>query len=203
MLAAESPSGLASGRIGPNAILQTIDALVDRRSPEELTRVFVAAGIAGYLDSPPAAMVDERDVAQLHQRIRTRYPAAEWQAILSDAGRRTGEYVMANRIPAPVRWLMQSLPATPARAMLLSAIERHAWTFAGSGEFRAVNGEPALIEIERNPIVAGERADHPVCHWHTAVFETLFQRLVSRRTRVLETACSAAGGSACRFEIWC
>ena len=75
--------------------------------------------------------------------------------------------------------MLEALPASLASRQLLSAIARHAWTFAGSGRYAA----------------------GPVCHWHAGVFETLFRTLVHPRSRARETACCAAGAPACRFEI--
>jgi divinyl protochlorophyllide a 8-vinyl-reductase len=189
------------GRIGPNAILQTIEALRTLRGDQELSRVFAAAGLSHHLDEPPQAMVDEREVARLHQYVRAHYSAAIWQSIMSDAGQRTGEYIISHRIPMPVRWLLQGLPAAPACRLLSSAIARHAWTFVGSGEFRVRPGRPVRIEIGRNPIVAAEQAERPVCYWHVAVFATLFRRLVTKSAQAIEVDCCAAGAPACIFEI--
>jgi divinyl protochlorophyllide a 8-vinyl-reductase len=79
------------------------------------------------------------------------------------------------------------------------AIARHAWTFAGSGRFRVV--APLVFEIADNPIVRGEVSDVPLCHWHRAVFETLFRALVDDRLRCAEVACCATGNAACRFVL--
>ena len=191
----------AIGRIGPNAILQTIEALRALRGDQELTQVFADAGLAHYLDDPPDAMVDEHEVARLHQTIRAHYQAPIWQSVMQDAGRRTGGYILAHRIPAPIRWLLRGLPAAPACKLLSSAIERHAWTFAGSGEVHVHTGRPVRIEVIGNPIVAGEDAVEPVCHWHAAVFTTLYRTLVANHARARETDCCATGAQACLFEI--
>ena len=58
-----------------------------------------------------------------------------------------------------------------------------------------------LMEERGNPLVAGLRGDHPICHWHAAVFERLFARLVWRGCIVREVACVAAGDAVCRFEV--
>ena len=80
------------------------------------------------------------------------------------------------------------------------AIAKHAWTFAGSGSFRVVT--PWRFEIVDNPIVRGERSDTPLCHWHAAVFERLYQVLVDRTAMCREVACCAVtGGNTCRFDI--
>jgi divinyl protochlorophyllide a 8-vinyl-reductase len=58
-----------------------------------------------------------------------------------------------------------------------------------------------LFEIADNPVVRGETAATPVCHWHSAVFAGLFAALVDPHTQVIETACCACGAPACRFEV--
>jgi divinyl protochlorophyllide a 8-vinyl-reductase len=85
--------------------------------------------------------------------------------------------------------------------VLAGAIARHSWTFAGSGSFRISGWRPLTFEVGGNPLVAGLRGDHPICHWHAAVFERLFARLVWRGCIVREVACVAAGDAVCRFEV--
>ena len=58
-----------------------------------------------------------------------------------------------------------------------------------------------MFTLTNNPLIAGERAEHPLCAWHTAVFERLFQALVSRRTHAAETECEAEGDITCRFVL--
>jgi divinyl protochlorophyllide a 8-vinyl-reductase len=91
------------------------------------------------------------------------------------------------------------LPAPLAARALAKAIEKHAWTFCGSGTFRTVS--PYCFEIENNPIVRGEISSHPLCHWHAAVFERLYRSLVDPGITCTETRCAAMGGGICRFEL--
>ncbi|MEL7258851.1 MAG: hypothetical protein AAFN80_13550, partial [Pseudomonadota bacterium] len=56
---------------------------------------------------------------------------------------------------------------------------KHAWTFAGSGQFECVS--PWTYRIEDNPVVRGEISQAPLCTWHAAVFEHLYQVLVHPR----------------------
>ena len=127
-------------------------------------------------------------------------PAGEANATLAEAGRRTADYILANRIPGPAQALLKILPAGPAARILVRAIGANAWTFAGSSRFEAaVTGGQAVFTLKGNPLCAGETAAEPVCVWHAAVFQRLFQVLVSRRTRVTETQCEARGDDLCRF----
>lgn len=121
--------------------------------------------------------------------------------ILTEAGRLTADYLLANRIPWPVQAILRHLPDRIAARALAAAIRSHAWTFAGSGRFAVRDGSPTVFEIAGNPLCAGEQATAPVCAWHAAVFGRLFRALVSDRTQVTEEACSASGDAVCRFVI--
>ncbi len=186
-------------KIGPNAVIQLLAALSAAGQAPLATAIFTAVGAGAWLTEPPGEMVDERKVARLHQAVRRAAPNAE--AILRDAGRRTADYLLANRIPKPVQVVLKMLPARLAAPILVAAIRRNAWTFAGSATFAAHAGSLTIFEITHNPICAGETAAAPVCAWHAAVFERLFQALVSPRARAVETRCEAAGADVCRFEV--
>lgn len=194
----DSAMSPATALIGPNAVLQLLPVL-DRAGGSALREAILAA--AGMTEIPSGnTMIDETPVARLHRALRRQLPrfAAD---IAWEAGARTGDYILANRIPPLARRVLRVLPARPSSRLLSAAIARHAWTFAGSGRFRVVSHRPLVFEIEDNPLVRGEEGDHCLCQWHSAVFERLFTRLVSRRATVRETACCGAGAAACRFEI--
>lgn len=185
--------------IGPNAVIQlaaALDAAAIDSQP-----IFAAAGVADWLDHLPEHMTDEIPVARLHQQLRRSLPPAQSVAVLQDAGRRTADYLLANRIPKPVQAVLKRLPARLAAWVLVKAIGANAWTFAGSGRFTARAGDPTVFEIADNPLCRGEHAAEPVCAWHAAVFERLFQALVSPHSRAIETSCGATGAATCRFEV--
>lgn len=190
-----------SGRIGPNAIIRVAEALPPRVGAAATAALFESAGLAHYLREPPSSMVDEAEVGRLHDALRRELGWPEARAVAREAGRRTGEYLLAHRIPGPVQSLLKRLPAGWAARVLLKAIARHAWTFAGSGHFSAQHGTPVRLEIRRNPMCRGVQADEPACDFYAATFERLFRELVHARSRVTETSCEAVGADACRFEI--
>lgn len=192
------PAG-ARAQIGPNAVLQLIPVLRD--GGVDPAPFFAAAGVDDWLADPPTAMIDQAGVARLHQAVRAMLPSARACALLAAAGRRTGDYILANRIPRAVRAVLRILPSWAASRLLTAAIGRHAWTFAGTARFAALGGAPPLFTLTGNPICAGETAAAPVCVWHAAVFERLFRVLVSPRARVRETLCEASGGVCCRFSV--
>ena len=186
---------MAVAVVGPNAILQTAAALEAQGGRPLARQVFDMAGLGALLDAPPADMVPERAAAALMRALADTLPPDAARGVSAEAGRRTGAYILRNRIPAPARAVLRLLPARLAAPLLLRAVAAHAWTFAGSGRVEIVSGRPARLMIRDNPLaVAGS-------DWHRAVLETLFQDLVHPRARVVQTACCATGDAACTFEI--
>jgi divinyl protochlorophyllide a 8-vinyl-reductase len=189
------------GRIGPNAITRVAEVLRERQGADAVAWLFGLAGLRRYVEQPPQAMVDESEVVRLHAVLRASLGAPAAAVVAREAGTRTGDYLLAHRIPKPVQALLKRLPAPLAARVLLGAITRHAWTFAGSGEFAAVAGRPVRLTIRGNPMCRGLASDVPACDFYAATFERLFRELVHPQSRVVETACEACGDDACRFEV--
>lgn len=195
----------AAGRIGPNAITRVAEVLALRAGRPLAAEIFGRAGLSAYLREPPQAMVDETEVRRLHGALRETLGDAASRQVSREAGRHTADYLLARRIPRPVQALLQRLPARLAAQLLLMAIARHAWTFAGSGRFDASAplwpGRPVLLTIRGNPLCRDLRTAAPACDYYAATFERLFGVLVHPASRVLEIACEACGDAECRFEI--
>jgi divinyl protochlorophyllide a 8-vinyl-reductase len=185
----------AAHHVGPNAILQTLEALQALAGPQALTRVCAAAGMPGLPDDPPAAMIPAQDALRLHRAVAETLPASLAEAVARDAGRRTGDYILAHRIPAPARGLLWLMPGRLAGPALLTAIGRHAWTFAGAAEVTCLRRPELELVIRDNPLAL------PGCPWHRAVLARLFQRLVDPGMTVAHTACCAVGDPVCRFVL--
>lgn len=186
-----------TGLIGPNAILQLVPVIELAGGRELRDEIFAAAGV---FDMPTGDhMISEAPAARVHQALRAQVPDLA-AALAWEAGKRTADYILANRIPKPVQWVLKALPWRISARVLATAIKKNAWTFAGSGTFRVVS--PFLFELAHNPIVAGEHSDTPLCHWHAAVFERLYQVLVHPHMICRETHCMAQGSGACQFELY-
>ena len=181
--------------IGPNAVVQLADAMREALGADRAEYIFRQSGSSRMFFEPPTEMVDERVAAVLYQTLFAALPDEVASGIAAHAGARTADYVLKNRIPFVARTILRLLPATLAAPALSRAIEKHAWTFAGSGAFRYIPGAPLLFRIADNPLAM------PGCVWHRAVFERLFRRLVSRRTHVRQTRCCYHGAPFCEFEI--
>jgi divinyl protochlorophyllide a 8-vinyl-reductase len=190
-----------AARIGPNAITRLAEVLPAIAGAERAEQVFAAAGLLGHWRTPPEAMVDEAEVARLHAALRTLLGDGPARTAARAAGARTADYLLAHRIPRLAQAVIERLPAAAAARLLLRAIGGHAWTFAGSGEFRAQAGRPLRFSIRGNPLCRGAAGGAPACSYYAATFERLFRTLVHRSAQVAETACEACGDDACRFEI--
>jgi len=189
------------GHVGPNAITQVIAALRHRLGNPVCADVLAVAGLSRYGSASPAEMVHEDEVSVLQRAVRKQLPPGDAAAVLSEAGWRTGDYLLAHRIPRFAQAGLRILPAPLAARALIGAIGGHAWTFAGSGTFRAMPGHPLIVEIAGCPLAAGQSSEAPVCDMYVGVFQRLFEALVSPRARALETECCAMGAPACRFEM--
>ncbi|MDJ0821113.1 MAG: bacteriochlorophyll 4-vinyl reductase [Paracoccaceae bacterium] len=183
------------GRIGPNAILQMLPVVEAQLGPDALRDLMDRAHV--HVPSGDH-MIPEGPAARLHQQLRALWPERA-AGIAAQAGRGTAEYILAHRIPRLAQVVLRALPAPLAARLLSQAIARNAWTFAGSGRFEALS--PWDFVIHDNPIVRGERSAAPLCHWHAAVFETLYRRLVHPAAICRETHCAGNGGSTCQFSL--
>ncbi len=185
-----------TGLIGPNAILQLLPVVEEYGGRRRVTELMANAGLAEAPDGK--SMIPERDAARLHRQLRCEEPGAAIR-LSKIAGQRTAAYILKHRIPRPAHVVLKALPASLAAYILARAIAQHAWTFAGSGRFRALT--PWHFQIENNPLIRGETHRDVTCHWHAAVFEHLYRALVHRRCRAVETKCGCQGHAGCEFEI--
>lgn len=183
--------------IGPNAIIQTRTALDELAGSGTRRAVFAAAGLERFADTDPDAMVDADIVNALNRQVAAKLNAKTAHAVMKRAGELTGDYILANRIPKAAQWLLKHLPRNLAQPILVAAIARNAWTFAGNA--RVEKGRD-FIAVHDNPICLG-KVGFSSCTWHAAVFRRLFQTLVDPAITIRETECVGWGSEMCRFEI--
>ena len=159
-------------RIGPNALIQTAAALRALKGEAATRRIFAHAGLSQRLAAPPEAMVPAREAQALMASLGACLPASSATAIAIDGGRRTGDYLLANRIPAPIQRLLRAAPRWFSAWALGRAITAHAWTFAGGASVRARcrGGVVIVIDDEADPLTRA---------WRCAVLERLFGALVA------------------------
>ncbi len=195
------PAARAEARIGPNALIQVAETLRSRIGEGPAMLLFVGAGLGHRFVETPAEMVPEAEAIRLHAHLRSALGAKEAEAVAAEAGRRTADYLLANRIPRPAQRMLKLLPARLSARLLMQAIGGHAWTFAGSGRFAWQPGRPIRFQIADSPLSRDLRAEAPVCAYYAATFQRLFRVLVAPDAYALETGCRATGAETCRFEV--
>jgi divinyl protochlorophyllide a 8-vinyl-reductase len=195
---AASPPLAPGARIGPDSVLQLVPLLEQRLGEQARNELLHGSGLSALPSGE--GLMDEEPAARLHQSVRRLYPdsAAELTGL---AGELTAAMIIERRMPLAALRVLRALPPWLSAPLLANTIAKHAWTFEGSGSFRIVSRDPVVFELHDNPVVRGERAARPVCHWHAAVFQRLFQDIVDPGLRCSETHCLASGDDACRFRI--
>ncbi|HKK94280.1 MAG TPA: bacteriochlorophyll 4-vinyl reductase [Longimicrobiales bacterium] len=203
----------AEALIGPNAVTRTLEAVTERLGGGIAKTLREAAGVPASI---PEVMIPEQWFERLVAELRSRTSEATSREILHAAGAATAAYVRRNRIPAPARGLLRVLPARMALPILLAAVRRHAWTFAGRGTFAHVDGHLVLSDP---PTCRAASEGHAAPDSHTpgtvheparsrglggAYYEAAFEGILSLAApdvRVREVACIRAGAPACRFRL--
>ena len=196
---AERPQGRA--KIGQHTIIQVAAVLRDRLSPSFAEAVLRDA-TRYTLGSMPSQRVDERETQAVVRALVGRMGAAVATEMLREAGARTADHLLANRIAWFAQLVIRASPRRLGLALLLEAMKANAWTFAGSGHFRVepARRTPTLV-IEECAMCRGMHETIPMCDFYAGAFERLISELVAREVRVTEVACMAQGAAACRFEL--
>lgn len=159
--------------IGPNAVLQLVAAMRDHLGMEKTQAILEDAQIEALPSG--SDMIPEIEAMRLHRWLFLHEPDGSY-AIERDAGRRTADYIIAHRIPRFAVWLLPHLPAALAARILMRAINKHAWTFIGAGQFRPEG--PWQFAINRRNADDAIMPPDTVFEWYGAVFERLYQRLI-------------------------
>ena len=144
--------------------------------------------------------VFEEQLATLHRAMRDTFSAEAASQALAEAGRRAAMELLRPITPAE-RARRRDLPRPVAIKQLLNSLHQWAPRFAAGRRFSATGGEQPVLIIAANPLCDAPARGTRVCAWHEALFETLFQALVTPESRVVETACLALGDELCRFEV--
>jgi divinyl protochlorophyllide a 8-vinyl-reductase len=187
--------------IGPNAVTRMAEALMSAGGDALRREVFSAAGLSRHLAAPPTHMIPEADVARLHAAAIATLGEARAAEVSREAGRLTGDYLLAHRIPPLAQRVLKRLPRALAARILVAAIARHAWTFAGGGEFSYAFSPTLTLRLKGSPICRGLRTREPACAYFAATFERVFGEMLGPSLRVREIECEATGAPACVFDV--
>ena len=108
------------GVIGPNAVTRMAEALRASGGESLCRRIFIRAGLSHYLATPPTRMIPETDVAILHRAAIGELGEAGAAVISREAGRLTGDYLLAHRIPTLAQRVLKKLPRGLAARLLVA-----------------------------------------------------------------------------------
>jgi divinyl protochlorophyllide a 8-vinyl-reductase len=184
--------------IGPNAVLKTVEVMEERLGHAETAAILADAQI----DRLPSGehMIPEIAALRLHRWLALHDPMGAF-VIAEEAGARTADYIIANRIPRAAVWLLRRLPARLAAPLLMAAIRKHAWTFVGAGNF--VPADAWHFTIDRAPAADSIPPPASLFHWYAAVFARLYRALVAPdcACRIVAGDPAAADHPAARFAI--
>lgn len=181
--ARRKPGAQSRALIGPNAVLQAVAVMEERLGHAETAAILADAQI-GRLPSGDH-MIPEVEALRLHRWLALHDPMGAF-VIAEEAGARTADYIIANRIPRAACWLLRHLPANLAAPLLMAAIRKHAWTFIGAGTFTTDSAWHFAIDRSH----AGDTTQPPdsLFFWYAAVFTRLYRTLVAQdcACRVIE-----------------
>jgi divinyl protochlorophyllide a 8-vinyl-reductase len=187
-------------RIGPNSIIRTVEALTDLFGVPYTHNLLCAGGYPDLMDNLPTTMIPEEEFLALITMLVEQIGSEQTAHILRRAGELTAGYLLANRIPKPFQTLLTYVSPTIGLNLLLVAIKKSAWTFAGSGKFSFVGSTPATI------IIANQHATaiipHEICSFYNGTFETIFQTLIDTQTHVEKLVGPGSGEFRCVYRVW-
>ena len=191
----------SAGKIGPNAVIQTVNALVELYGSAATAALLEEIGKPWLIDYHPGSLIDEREFEALHHDLIGARGIVVTNRVMARAGELTSRYVIANRIPRPAQRALRLLPHAVALRVLLGAISQHTWTFAGSGRFSYTTGRAPLLAIEGCLTARRLASDIPTCSFYEAAFQGFLTALIDARLRVREVRCAACGAARCEFTI--
>jgi divinyl protochlorophyllide a 8-vinyl-reductase len=197
----KAPSGYlrkpaAPGCVAPRVALGVISGAESRLGPPALAPLLAEAGLTR--PPHPGETLPEEAARALHRALRRLHPA-EAPAILAEAGRATADDLIALQLSPRAQAMLSAGPWTISAWLLGRWATQNAWTFAGSAAFAPT--ATLTFEMIGNPLIRGETAPAPLCRFHEALFERLFQGLVDPRLACHEITCEASGAPACRFVV--
>lgn len=171
------------GKIGPNAIIQTVEALKEAYGETQVALMLQKTHYAHFVDSLPDEMIAEQTFYALVQELDKVLPHNDIHTILKRSGQLTAFYLLQHRIPQFAQRLLPIMPRRVGLWLLLSAVQKHSWTFVGSGHYRFTVGTPPMITIvHTNATSVG--LTEPIWHFYYGCFEQLLRALITNTTHI-------------------
>ena len=182
-------------KIGPNSIIQTVTALEENYGKSKAETILRKIGQGYLIGNLPKEMVEEIKFHTLVGALNKEIGSTATANILKESGERTARYLMRVRIPAPFQKLVKLLPPRLAFRMLLFAISKNAWTFAGSGEFRySMITQPEIsvkVTFPSQPVVG---------NFYLGNFTALLKEMVNPKTSIKADIQKAGSDIQCTYR---
>ncbi|NTW83069.1 MAG: bacteriochlorophyll 4-vinyl reductase [Chlorobiaceae bacterium] len=184
----------SSSKIGPNSIIQTVTALETRFGKTEAEAILKRCGQGHWIGNLPSEMTEESKFHALVGALDNEIGENKTASILEESGRRTAAYLLRVRIPGFFQKILKPLPPGIAFKLLLFAISKNAWTFAGSGEFSYTSGKKPVITVKvtypGRPVVG---------NFYLGTFEALLEELVNPKTTIKASIKKESGSILCTY----
>ncbi len=181
-------------KIGPNSIIQTVGALESAYGKSRADEILTNAGQGHWIGNLPSEMTDESKFHALVTALQKEIGETATAGILKESGERTAKYLLRVRIPGPFQKIVKLLPPGLAFRVLLFAISKNAWTFAGSGEFDYSSKPSPNINVKvtfpSEPVVG---------NFYLGTFIALLRELVNPNTSIRENIRKESGAIVCRY----
>jgi len=172
-----TPSG---NRIGPNALIQTINALREFYIESQIASMLRQSNQDYLLHQSPQEMIEEGEFDRLALNLCDHIGVMPTRKVLQRSGELTADYLLAHRIPKPFQELLKVLPRQLALRLLFMSMSQNAWTFIGSGEFTYdMSGHMPVVKITSD-FASMEAA----CGFFGGTFEHLIRKLIDTRVSV-------------------
>jgi divinyl protochlorophyllide a 8-vinyl-reductase len=130
---ASAPTDGVVSRIGPNSVLQLVPLLDEALGSEERQRLMLLSGLD---ELPERRRPHGRGAGGMPASGGARHHPALAPALTRCAGERTGDYIIRIAFQSLHFACCATLPPWLSAPLLANVIEKHAWTFAGSGTFK-------------------------------------------------------------------
>lgn len=183
-------------RIGPNALIQTVQATRDLCGEATLHTMLSGCHQLNLLRELPEKMVDERLFASMVLSLAGATVPDTAREVLHRSGELTAEYLLEHRIPRFFQRILAILPRNLALAALLFAIRKHAWTFTGSGEFNYTLGRHPELTV-----TCGIQPGDVACAFYGGTFTRLLQTLIDKSTHLSIATTPLPEHTLCRYSI--
>jgi len=192
---------MTHAKIGPNSIIQTVQALKNIYGPPKALEILHQVGRADLPDNLPTAMVAEQDFFSLVHALTTPLNPDELVQVLTLAGQLTAAYLLKHRIPQPFQQLLKLLPRQVGLPLFMFVIGKNAWTFVGSGQFRFVNGPEPMIILANQAPETEDQTQKIACSFYRGTFEKLLQTLIEPKTLVRKAEHLTMNDVRCAYTI--